>query len=449
MTLETRTDHRPSPEGLPARLGLGVELLGPFEGSGATEPSYLIRLGQGQVVAVSGLLFQLAGELDGQRGPLALAGRLREATGRPVSAGNVAHLLEHKLAPLGILHRPGLPPGGDGAVAAGRGSHLGVRRAVFPPRPVHWLAQVLGPFFRPPVVVAVLAGFAVMDCWLFAQPGRITSMSSVLTRPGIVLAIGILTLAASVWHELGHATASQYGGAKPGPIGVGLYLIWPVMFTDLTDSYRLSRAGRLRADLGGVYFNAIFMLALAGIYGLTGTSWLLVVIVLQHLVVAQQFLPFLRLDGYYLVSDLIGVPDLFDRLKAQMLTLVGRTGSRSCPSRSPELKAYAQRVVAAWVAGTVALGLAGLGALAVRLPGSALAAGRFAHRQSLTIAGVRGMASLPAALLAGVRLAVVVIPLAAFGLALARRVRTRGERPRPSHGRHRAHLQGVRPHGRA
>ena len=41
-------------------------------------------------------------------------------------------------------------------------------------------------------------------------------------------------------------------------MGAGLYLIWPAFYTDVSDSYRLSRGGRLRVDLGGLYFNAVF-----------------------------------------------------------------------------------------------------------------------------------------------------------------------------------------------
>ena len=64
-----------------------------------------------------------------------------------------------------------------------------------------------------------------------------------------------------------------------------------MFYNDLNDSYRLSRAGRLRADLGGVYFYALFILVLAAGYGLTGTKVLLVAIVVQHLAVLQQFVP--------------------------------------------------------------------------------------------------------------------------------------------------------------
>ena len=97
-------------------------------------------------------------------------------------------------------------------------------------------------------------------------------------------------------------------------IGVGIYLVWPSFFTNVTDSYRLSRGGRLRTDLGGLYFDLIFILALAGIYAATSSEILLLVIAITHLEMLEQLLPFVRFDGYFILSDLIGVPDLFARV---------------------------------------------------------------------------------------------------------------------------------------
>jgi putative peptide zinc metalloprotease protein len=45
-------------------------------------------------------------------------------------------------------------------------------------------------------------------------------------------------------------------------MGVGLYLFYPVFYSDVTDSYRLGRSARVRTDLGGVYFHLIFALGL-------------------------------------------------------------------------------------------------------------------------------------------------------------------------------------------
>ena len=65
-------------------------------------------------------------------------------------------------------------------------------------------------------------------------------------------------------------SAARYGGARPGTIGVGLYLAFPMFYTDVTDSYRLDRRGRLRTDLGGVHFNAIAVVAAGVAYFATG-----------------------------------------------------------------------------------------------------------------------------------------------------------------------------------
>ena len=84
----------------------------------------------------------------------------------------------------------------------------------------------------------------------------------------------ILSLA---FHECGHARV-PVGGARPGRIGIGIYLVWPVFYTDVTDSWRLSKAGRLRTDLGGVYFNVLFALTAAGAFLATSYKPLLIVV---------------------------------------------------------------------------------------------------------------------------------------------------------------------------
>src|SRR5205823_14769736 len=132
--------------------------------------------------------------------------------------------------------------------------------------------------------------------------------------------LGLVVLSAA-FHECGHATACAYGGAKPGTMGAGIYIVWPAFFTDVTDAYRLGKAGRLRTDLGGVYFNAIFTLATFGAYFGTGWEPLLIVVPLQIMEMLHQFLPFIRLDGYYIVSDLTGVPDMFARIKPTLKSL--------------------------------------------------------------------------------------------------------------------------------
>lgn len=125
-----------------------------------------------------------------------------------------------------------------------------------------------------------------------------------------------------------------------------MYLVWPALYSTVTDSYRLSRAGRLRTDLGGVYFNAVFIAGMSLAYLVTGSPWLLVTIVLLHFETAMQFLPVIRMDGYYILSDLIGVPDLFSRLGPVLKSMLP---GRPTHPRVAELKPWVRRTITAWV----------------------------------------------------------------------------------------------------
>ena len=45
-----------------------------------------------------------------------------------------------------------------------------------------------------------------------------------------------LSLVSAVFHECGHATGCRYGGARPGVISAGIYLVSQAFFTNVTDS---------------------------------------------------------------------------------------------------------------------------------------------------------------------------------------------------------------------
>jgi putative peptide zinc metalloprotease protein len=108
----------------------------------------------------------------------------------------------------------------------------------------------------------------------------------------------------------------------------------------------LDRRGRLRVDLGGLYFNAIFALIAAGISLLTGVDAVLLVIVILLAQMVRQLAPFIRADGYHVVADLTGVPDLFAHIKPTLLGLLPTRWGRGGESR---LKPWARVLVSAWV----------------------------------------------------------------------------------------------------
>jgi putative peptide zinc metalloprotease protein len=328
----------------PPRLAPGLELIGEFEGSGLKDAPLIARRADGQVVQLHHILYTVAEQIDGRRTVPEIAALVSEQVQRALAPEDLQYLIDEKLRPLGIV----ASPGSDAPLATGLDPLLALKlkTAVVPERLVHAITTVFRPLFLPPVIAIVLAGLGALDYWLFVDHGIAQSVRQILLDPLLMLMVLGLVVLSAAFHECGHATATRYGGARPGVMGVGIYIVWPAFYTDITDSYRLGKAGRLRADLGGVYFNVIFILATGAAYFATGFEPLLIMIPLQHVEIVHQFLPFLRLDGYYIISDLTGVPDMFARVKPIM---AGLLPGRPPDARVAELKTWARATVTIWV----------------------------------------------------------------------------------------------------
>jgi putative peptide zinc metalloprotease protein len=346
----------------PPRLAEGAELLGEYKNSAYSQPPSLVRRPDGQVIQMSPLLYQVACRIDGSRGSEAIAALVSADLGRSLDAEQVRYLITAKLIPLGVVVVGDVP---RALPKANPLFSLRARGTLLPERIVNLVGACLHPLFRWPVVVAVVSSMLALDYWLSFVHGLGSGIQQVLRDPVDLLIVLALSLASAVFHECGHATACRYGGARPGVIGVGIYLVWPSFFTNVTDSYRLSRVGRLRTDLGGLYFNLVFMLALAGIYAATPSEVLLLVIAVTHLEMLDQLLPFVRFDGYFILSDVIGVPDLFARVAPIVKSAL--PGGREDP-RVTGMRRSARIVVTGWVVCVIPLLLFTIGYLLLHLP---------------------------------------------------------------------------------
>ena len=323
------------------RLAAGVELLGEYQGSGLTKATFLARSPSGQVVHLSRLLYLVLSEIDGHRSVGEIAGRVSATFGRTVSAGNVEYLLANKLTPRGLVASDAAADRRDPMILT-----LKLRRTLIPPAGVQHIARLFAPLFAPPVVVVLLGLLGAADVWLVRSGLILPSFADTLAHPPLLLVVLGLSLVSILFHECGHAAACRYGGARPGRIGLGVYVLWPAAFTNVTDSYRLGRAGRIRVDLGGVYFNAIFAVVLAGIYRATGYGPLPAAVLLVHMELVQQLLPSLRCDGYLIMTDLIGVPDMFQRVGPVLASLIP---GRPADPRVRDMRRAARVTLTAWV----------------------------------------------------------------------------------------------------
>jgi len=134
-----------------------------------------------------------------------------------------------------------------------------------------------------------------------------------------LLSIGLALAFAKILHELGHAfTAYRYGCRVP-TMGLAFLVMLPVLYTDTTEAWKVpGRSQRLRIGAAGM-MSELALAALAtlawnllpdgpvraGAFLLATTTWIGTL--------AINASPFMRFDGYFLLSDWLNMPNLHDR----------------------------------------------------------------------------------------------------------------------------------------
>ncbi|PKO57195.1 MAG: secretion protein HylD [Betaproteobacteria bacterium HGW-Betaproteobacteria-13] len=130
---------------------------------------------------------------------------------------------------------------------------------------------------------------------------------------GVTL-VGVKTL-----HEFGHAfTAKRYGCRIPA-MGVAFLVMWPMAYTDTNEVWKLADRRKRFAVAGAGVMTELYVAAWATLawallpdglpkamaFMLATTSWIATI--------AINSSPFMRFDGYFLVSDWLDLPNLHSR----------------------------------------------------------------------------------------------------------------------------------------
>jgi len=130
---------------------------------------------------------------------------------------------------------------------------------------------------------------------------------------------GICLAVVKSLHELGHAyTATRYG-VRVSSMGVAFLVLFPVLYTDVTDAWRLTdRYQRFKIAIAGIATEFHIGLIACGIWALSDSSLVqsvAFVFATTSLIasVIVNVSPFLRFDGYFAMSDLVGVENLQQR----------------------------------------------------------------------------------------------------------------------------------------
>ena len=146
----------------------------------------------------------------------------------------------------------------------------------------------------------------------------VNQLLDLVSLRGLFLFLVTLILV-KIAHEFGHAFTAKKYGCKVPIMGVAFLVLWPMFYTDTNESWKLkSRSQRLNVVRAGVLVELIIaaFATLAWSFLPSGflrdMAFIMATITWVSSVIINAS-PFLRFDGYYLLSDYWNIPNLHDR----------------------------------------------------------------------------------------------------------------------------------------
>jgi len=244
-----------------------------------------------------------AAVLDASRHPGTVASIAQRASARlgvTLSAQHVAEFLNE--------HAPAILFARDAQAQEPRGP-IRVRRLIASGERLAPVLARLACLFTPRVAVGLAITFVLADVLVAWSASGARASTGALGWMDLALALA-LTAAGVFVHELGHLAACVRHGASHGGIGVGLYWCFPTFYSEVHGAWLLGRWQRAAVDAGGVYLQGGFVLLLALVFLATGSPAVLGAIAWSHLLMLHTLNPVLKFDGYWLLTDLTGTPNL-------------------------------------------------------------------------------------------------------------------------------------------
>jgi putative peptide zinc metalloprotease protein len=237
---------------------------------------------------------------------------------------------------VGMLHRSGLvisEAGGQGKQLVKRRNEKKWRewmgklsnvfalrfRGIDPERFLNWLYKYAGWFFTWPAVLCVmligLAALTLVTVNFDVFQSRLPAFHEFF-GPKNWFWLGITMAVVKVLHEFGHGLSCKHFGGECHELGAMLLVLTPALYCNVSDSWMLpNKCHRAAIGAAGMYVE-LFLASIA-----TFLWWFSSPGLLNHICLSVMFIcsvstvifngnPLLRFDGYYILMDLLEIPNL-------------------------------------------------------------------------------------------------------------------------------------------
>jgi len=297
----------------------------------AAQPEYLIVTNDGRSLYASspmGIVIEAMWK-GGRADDIAEQVALR--LGRPVNVQDVEYILKHFVEPYHLIR-----PDSTEHLRSKQDTRTWlIGLPILSPALLRWITRPAQRLFSWRSLLVGLILIILVQAWFYLAHAANFSFASLSGQD--YLMVWILYLIGILVHELGHVSACTYYQCPHGPVGIGLYGFFPVFYADVSQVWSLERRQRAVVDVGGMFFQALSSAVLVILYAVTGRAFLAGAVIVTNILIIYNLNPLLKFDGYWLLSDLLGIPNLQKRALIYLVRLV-RFGAQTEPDAPPATK---------------------------------------------------------------------------------------------------------------
>jgi len=272
--------------------------------------------------------YRIFQQIDGTRTIAEITQGGASGEGPRVSKGALIRFLA-KLDSLGLLAR-----GGADSIATESRTRRGqyIRIPVFnPDRMLAWLNRKLGWALTSPFIVASFAFMTVVAFALLTRWDEIAAYTSYTYNRYGFGAVLAFTLVIVVLHEFAHGLACKRFGGEVREVGVLMvFYVLPAFYCNVSDIHRFGRKSqRLWVIFAGIYWQMLVSAAGAALWFVATPHTLIadfafLVLIGGTINILFNCNPLIKLDGYYALSQLVGIENLQARSSLYIGSLIDR-----------------------------------------------------------------------------------------------------------------------------
>jgi multidrug resistance efflux pump len=278
--------------------------------------AYVIKLPEsGRFFRLKEAEYFIARQLDGSTSLEEIRSRAEARFG----AGVPPAVLERFVARLRLI---GLLQGARQAQAASpgrriRGDPFYLRiKVADPDRLLGWLDARLGFVFTPWFLLGSAALIVAAALVTLEHGAAIGRDVAALFRLDVLLFAWVTVLSVSTLHEMAHGLTCKHFGGEVHEIGFLVFYLQPALYCNVSDAWLFpEKSRRLWVTFSGAWFEIVIWGASTLLWrvaepGTTLSDAALVVMATSGIKTLFNWNPLVKLDGYYLLGDLLEIPNL-------------------------------------------------------------------------------------------------------------------------------------------